>query len=125
MLLKGAATAAPSTPKSIDAHRLILQSSFKAAIEGAGGYSSALEKSKMTGHVRETSIPREHRLPTAAWLGILWVGMFAGITGDILGFLHEISPALTTLYVHAAVFTGWMLFHTAHALLALSDQKEL
>jgi hypothetical protein len=51
--------------------------------------------------------------------------VFAGFGVDILRSLHEAPPAPSTLYVHAAVPTGWMLFLTAHVLLALSDQKEL
>lgn len=73
-------------------------------------------------HVRGTWSAREDRVPSAVWLGVLWVGMIAGFGVDISRFAHENPPAPKILYVHAAVFTGWMLLLTAQVLLVLRDR---
>jgi hypothetical protein len=74
----------------------------------------------MMWHVRGTWNPREDRLPSAVWLGILWVGMIAGFGVDIPGFQRGNPPAI--LWVHGAVFTVWMLLLTAQVLLVLGDR---
>ena len=73
-------------------------------------------------HVRGTWSPREDRVAPAVWLGILWVGMIAGFGVDISRFAHENPSAPKILYLHAAVFTGWLLLLTAQVLLVLRDR---
>jgi hypothetical protein len=73
-------------------------------------------------HVRGTWSAREDRVPSAAWLGLLWLGMIAGFGVDLSRFAHENPPAPKILYVHAAVFTAWMLLLTAQVLLVLRDR---
>jgi len=73
-------------------------------------------------HVRGAWSAREDRIPSAVWLAILWVGMIAGFGVDFPRFLHEIPPASKILYVHAAVFTTWLLLLTAQVLLVLGNR---
>jgi hypothetical protein len=73
-------------------------------------------------HTRGSWSPREDRVPSAVWLGILWAGMIAGFGTDISRFAHENPPAPKILYVHAAVFTTWLLLLTAQVLLVLRDR---
>lgn len=80
---------------------------------------------KMTLHTRGTWSPREDRAPSAVWLAILWAGMIAGFGVDISRFAHENPPAPNILYVHAAVFTVWLLLLTAQVLLVLRDRVAL
>jgi hypothetical protein len=75
-------------------------------------------------HVRGTWSAREDRTPSAVWLGILWAGMIAGFGLDLSRFAHENPPAPKVLYVHAAVFTVWMLLLTAQVLLVLGDRVD-
>jgi hypothetical protein len=42
--------------------------------------------------VRGTWSAREDRVPSAVWLGILWVGMIAGFGVDIPGFIRRDPP---------------------------------
>ena len=73
-------------------------------------------------HVRGAWSARDDRTPSAVWLGILWLGMILGFGMDFSRFLHESPPAPRVLYVHAFVFTGWMLLLTAQVLLVLGDR---
>ncbi|HSY36244.1 MAG TPA: hypothetical protein VK814_10880 [Acidobacteriaceae bacterium] len=73
-------------------------------------------------HVRGTWSARDDRAPSAVWLGLLWLGMILGFGFDFSRFLHEHPPAPRILYVHAVVFTGWMLLLTAQVLLVLRDR---
>lgn len=73
-------------------------------------------------HVRGTWSARDDRKPSAVWLSIIWLGMLLGFGTDFSRFLHETPPAPHILYVHAVVFTGWMLLLTAQVLLVLSDR---
>jgi hypothetical protein len=50
--------------------------------------------------------------------------MIAGFGVDLSRFAHENPPAPKILYVHAAVFTGWMLLLTAQVLLVLRHRIE-
>ncbi len=83
----------------------------------------AIQKPRMMWHVRGTWNPREDRVPSAIWLGILWVGMIAGFGVDIPGFQRGNPPAI--LWVHGAVFTVWMLLLTAQVLLVVGDRVAL
>jgi hypothetical protein len=56
------------------------------------------------------------------WLGILWVGMLAGFGSEIRAFAHRNPPVPKVLWVHATVFTVWMLLLTAQVLLVLRDR---
>lgn len=82
----------------------------------------AIQRPKMMWHVRGTWSAREDRIPSAVWLGILWVGMVAGFGMDIPGYLRRTPPPPNVAYVHAAVFTMWMLLLTAQVLLVLRDR---
>jgi len=84
--------------------------------------AAAIEKPRVTLHVRGTWSAREDRVPSAVWLGVLWVGMIAGFGVDIPRYLHEKPPPPMVLHVHAAVFTMWMLLLTAQVLLVLRDR---
>jgi hypothetical protein len=80
----------------------------------------AVRRSRMQWHVRGTWSTRDDRVPSAVWLGILWVGMSAGFGVDIPGFQSHHPPAI--LWVHGAVFTVWMLLLTAQVLLVMGDR---
>lgn len=82
----------------------------------------AVQTSRMMWHVRGRWSAREDRVPSAVWLGILWVGMIAGFGVDISDFAHKNPPVPTVLWVHGAVFTVWMLLLTAQTLLVLRDR---
>jgi hypothetical protein len=82
----------------------------------------AVQTSRMVWHVRGTWSTREDRVPSAVWLGILWVGMLAGFGSEIRAFAHRNPPVPKVLWVHGAVFTGWMLLLTAQVLLVLRDR---
>lgn len=73
-------------------------------------------------HTRGTWSARDDRAPSAVWLGLLWLGMILGFGLDLRRFAHENPPAPHILYVHAAVFTGWMFLLTAQVLLVLGDR---
>jgi hypothetical protein len=74
-------------------------------------------------HVRGNWNPREDRIPSAVWLGILWIGMILGFGLDAKSFLGKHPPLL--LHLHAAVFTIWMLLLTAQVLLVVGDRVDL
>jgi hypothetical protein len=82
----------------------------------------AVQTSRMMWQVRGTWSAREDRIPSAVWLGTLWVGMIAGFGADIPTFAHRNPPAPTVLWVHGTVFTVWMLLLTAQVLLVLRDR---
>ena len=84
--------------------------------------AASVQSSRLTLHVRGNWSAREDRVPSAVWLGILWLGMIAGFGVDISRFAHENPPAPRILDIHAAVFTGWMLLLTAQVLLVLRDR---
>jgi hypothetical protein len=73
-------------------------------------------------HVRGNWSTRDDRVPSAVWLGIIWVGMIAGFGLDIPGFRHQQPPAPKVIYVHAFVFTMWLVILTAQVLLVLGDR---
>lgn len=73
-------------------------------------------------HVRGIWSARDDRAPSAVWLGLLWLGMILGFGLDLKRFAHENPPAPHILYVHAVVFTVWLLLLTAQVLLVLGDR---
>jgi len=74
-------------------------------------------------HVRGNWNPREDRIPSTVWLGILWIGMILGFGFDAKSFLGQHPPFL--LHLHAAVFTIWMFLITAQVLLVVRDRVDL
>ena len=82
----------------------------------------AVSRSRFVWHVRGTWSAREDRLPSAVWLAILWAGMIAGFGVDFPRYLHESPAAPKITYVHAAVFSMWMLLLTAQVLLVVGDR---
>lgn len=87
--------------------------------------TSLVQQSRWHWHVRGAWSAREDRVPSAVWLGILWVGMIAGFGVDIPNFLHMNPPAPKMVHVHAAVFTIWLLLLSAQVLLVLRDRVAL
>jgi hypothetical protein len=73
-------------------------------------------------HVRGSWPAREDRIPSAVWLGILWLGMLAGFGMDFHRFARETPPPPKVLWVHAFVFTMWMFVVTAQVLLVLRNR---
>lgn len=84
--------------------------------------AAVVRASKMTLHTRGTWNSREDRLPSALWLAILWIGMIAGFGLDAKSFANQNPPPPAVLWVHAAVFSGWMLLLTAQVLLVIGDR---
>ena len=74
-------------------------------------------------HVRGNWNPREDRIPSAIWLGILWRGMLLGFGTDAKRFLGQHPPLL--LHLHATVFTIWMFLLTAQVLLVVRDRVDV
>jgi hypothetical protein len=74
-------------------------------------------------HVRGNWNPREDRVPSAIWLGILWIGMLLGFGFDARHFLGQHPPLL--LHLHAAVFTIWMFLLTAQVLLVVRNRVDV
>lgn len=74
-------------------------------------------------HVRGNWNPREDRIPSAVWLGILWTGMLLGFGLDAKRFLGQHPPFL--LHLHATVFTIWMFLITAQVLLVVRNRVDL
>ena len=84
--------------------------------------ASIAQSSRSVLHVRGNWSSRDDRIPSAVWLGILWVGMIAGFGVDISGFLKQFSPVPEVIWVHAFVFTIWLVLLTAQVLLVLRDR---
>ena len=84
--------------------------------------AAAVRGQKFVLHEKGTWSTREDRVPSAVWLGVLWVGMLLGFGTDFSRFLHEKPPAPGILYVHAAVFSTWMLIVTAQVLLVMRNR---
>jgi hypothetical protein len=74
-------------------------------------------------HVRGNWNPREDRIPSAIWLGILWIGMILGFGLDAMSFLDRHPPL--ALHLHAAVFTIWMFLLTTQVLLVVRDRVDI
>lgn len=53
-------------------------------------------------------VPADRTAP-AVWLGIIWIGMLLGFGVDFPIFLQRQPPAAGIVYLHAAVYTGWLV----------------
>jgi hypothetical protein len=84
--------------------------------------ASAFQTRRGVLHVRGNWSAREDRVPSAVWLGILWVGMIAGFSLDIPVVLKYNPPVPRVIWVHGAVFTVWMILLTAQVLMVLGDR---
>ena len=73
-------------------------------------------------HLRGTWASSDDRVPSAAWLSILWVGMIAGFGVDFPGFVKQLPPPPKVIWVHAFVFTMWLVLLTAQVLLVLRNR---
>lgn len=70
--------------------------------------------------------PREDRTIYLVWLGLMWAALLAGFGLDIpYYFLKEMPRPTWVIYVHAAVFTGWMLILTTQVMLVQSNRVAL
>ncbi len=76
-------------------------------------------------HTRGSWSARDDRTPSAVYLAILWVGMFAGFGVDIPRYLRENPAAPWIVHVHAAIFTVWMLLITMQVLLVVRDRVSI
>jgi hypothetical protein len=83
--------------------------------------ASAVQPARNTLHLRGNWSARADRVPSAVWLGILWVGMIAGFGVDISGFRQAPYATSKVIWVHAFVFTMWLLLLTSQVLLVLRD----
>jgi hypothetical protein len=84
--------------------------------------AAAVRGQRLVLHEKGTWSAREDHVPSVVWLGVLWVGMILGFGTDFSRFLHETPPAPGILYVHAAVFSTWMLIVTAQVLLVIRNR---
>ncbi len=65
------------------------------------------------------------RKATAVWLGIIWLGMIIGFGVDVPFFLRQRPSAPGIVYLHAAVFIGWLVLVTAQVGLVLSGRLSM
>lgn len=79
----------------------------------------------MKWHTRGAWSTREDRLPSLVWVALIWFGMIAGFGVDMPRFLHETPPPAKVVYVHAFVYTVWLLILTAQVLLVVKDRVAL
>jgi len=74
-------------------------------------------------HVCGNWSPREDRIPSVVWVGILWIGMLLGFGLDAKRFLGQHPPLL--LHLHATVFTIWMFLITVQVLLVVRNRVDV
>ena len=55
----------------------------------------------------------------AVWLGIIWLAMIIGFAVDVPGFLHQTPAAADVVYLHGAVFVGWIILFTTQVVFVL------
>lgn len=84
--------------------------------------ASATQRPRTILHTRASWSARDDRIPSAVWLGILWIGIVGGFSLDIPSFRHQQPPAPSVIYVHAFVFTVWLLILTAQVLFVVGDR---
>lgn len=82
----------------------------------------AVERPRSVWDTRGNWSARDDRVPSAVWLGILWIGMIAGFGVDIPSVLKFVPPPPRIIWVHGAVFTMWMVLLTAQVLLVLGNR---
>lgn len=82
----------------------------------------ALTKPRLRWHDTASWSVAEDRIPSAVWLGILWIGIIAGFGVDIPSFTREQPAARPVVYVHGAVFVIWLLLVTMQVLLVVRNQ---
>ena len=105
---------------SFDIHSSTLQCS---GIQQINWRSPLEQVARWKWHVRGNWNPREDRIPSAVWLGILWIGVLFGFGFDAKSFLGQHPPLL--LHLHAATYTIWMFLLTAQVLLVVRDRVDL
>ena len=66
---------------------------------------------------------RQDRMIHVVWLGLFWVGIVVGFGLDMKPFLAHSVPKI--VYVHAAVYVGWLVLLTAQVLLVMKDKVGL
>lgn len=76
-------------------------------------------------HTRATWSAREDRLPSLAWLALIWLGMIAGFGAAAPRFLHETPAPSPVVGIHATVFTVWLLLLTTQVLLVVRNRLAL
>ncbi|MGB0063291.1 MAG: hypothetical protein WBP85_02505 [Terracidiphilus sp.] len=84
--------------------------------------ATAVQTGRNVLHVRGDWSARDDRIPSAVWLGILWIAMIAGFGVDFPGFVQQVPPPPKVIWVHAFVFTVWMFVLTAQVLMVLGDR---
>ena len=84
----------------------------------------AVHSARRVLHTRGNWSTRDDRIPSAVWLGILWAGMIAGFGVHFSGFLKQVPPAPKVIWVHAFVFSLWMVLLTVQVLLVLRDRVQ-
>lgn len=87
--------------------------------------ASAVQRPRATWHWRATWSARDDRMAFVVWLGMIWLGILAGFGVDMSRFLHESPAAPVVVYVHAAVFSTWLLLLTVQILLVVGDRVAL
>lgn len=87
--------------------------------------AAAEVRSRFQWHTRAKWSAREDRIPSLVWLALIWLGMIAGFGVDMPRFVHESPSPSPVIYVHAFVFTVWLLLLTAQILLVVGDRVRL
>ena len=83
---------------------------------------SAVSKSAAFWHTKGVWSARDDRIPSAVFLGVLWVGMIVGFGVDFPLYLHANPAPPKVVHLHAVVFSMWMLILTAQVLLVLGNR---
>jgi hypothetical protein len=85
----------------------------------------ALNRGGAVAHTRTGWNPREDRIASAVWLGIIWVGVIGGFGLDLRRYFQENPPAHLAVHVHAVVFVVWMVLLSLQVLLVLRGRVSL
>lgn len=84
--------------------------------------ASPVQRPRTILHTRANWSARDDRIPSAVWLAILWIGIGAGFSLDIHGFVHQQPAATRVAYVHGFIFTMWLVILTVQVLFVLGDR---